>query len=390
MREPRDRVRLPRPRRMLHQVPVPRPLHPRRLDQPGHSPPLVIPREQHLLRLRLLARVGIHIDLDLQVHERPQQLQPGVALQDLLPEVRRRRTVRIHRVPRSLVRTLIERQEPRLRPSELRRHPHLGVRHHEMHQRPLREPEQRLTCRRPVEPVLVHRVPDRLCEVRLQLDCRYRDAVHEQHQIQRLVWMLRRVMHLTHHSHPHLRVRVERVGVVPGRRPELRHPELHRATVQRHHRETLMQKPDRPTVLQRIQIQRLRQTTQDAASRRVTLSVGVVRTNDFRELSRLRVLEPPEHVLGEQCELTVVPGISGRVQPPVRGEMLRDLVLQHRLQMRPSNTTHAATPTSIFPITAAEISAARRSRASSIAIVANPIARSEFADERRMRSTTSA
>ena len=107
VRQPGDRVRLPRPGRVLHQVGVPRPLVAGGGLQPADRVPLMEPREDH--RRRLLATPSGRL---LDVDEPAQQVQPRLALPHLLPQVRRRMTVRVRRVPGAQVVALVERQEP--------------------------------------------------------------------------------------------------------------------------------------------------------------------------------------------------------------------------------------------------------------------------------------
>ncbi len=172
------------------------------LDQPGDRLPLVEAREQHRLATGLLARHRIDLVGDLQVQEPPEDVQPGVALQDLLPQVRRRRAVRVRRVPGVMVVAPVERQERGVLPGQLGGHLHLAVGDREVHHRPRPELQQRFTLGQPVVLVLQHRVGDVLGEVGLQLGGGDRDAVDEEHQVD-AVAVLRRVVHLPHHPQPH-------------------------------------------------------------------------------------------------------------------------------------------------------------------------------------------
>ena len=78
---------------------------------------------------------------------------------------------------------------------------------------------------------------------------------------------------------------------------------------------------------------------------------------------RLGLLQPREQILGEERTLPVVPGVVRRVQPPVRLQVRADLGLEDDLVVVGHQTISR---TSICPVTAAVINAARRSRASSM------------------------
>src|SRR6185312_13766032 len=108
--------------------------------------------------------------------------------------------VRVRRIARTAVVPEVERQEARLLASESRGHHRLGLANREMHQRATWERQQRLGytalgMRVPVVAVLVHRVAHALGEVGLQLRRGYRDAVDEQHQVQRIVWVVGRMLY---------------------------------------------------------------------------------------------------------------------------------------------------------------------------------------------------
>lgn len=201
VREPRDRVRLARPCRVLHQVPVPRPLLAHRGKQRRDELPLVVTGEQQRRRLRHLTGDRVRRRALLDMQQASDDVQPGIPLHHALPQIRRRSPARVHRVARASVVTEVERQKVGLRAGEARGHRDLVVRHGEVHQTPVREPQQRLALRIAMVPVLLDRIIDGLCVVGLQLDRRDRQPVHEQHQVDRL-GVHRGVVHLPHHPQP--------------------------------------------------------------------------------------------------------------------------------------------------------------------------------------------
>lgn len=273
--QPGDRVGLAGTRRVLDEVPLPGAVGLRVLDQPGDGAPLVVAGEQHLGVAGLLPGVMIDLGVNLGVHERAEDLQPGVALQNLFPEVGRRRAVRVQRVAPALIVAPVERQEPGLRPVEFGGHRDLGVRHREMHQRTAAMGEQRLTGGIAVEPVLLGGVRQGLREVRLQLHRGHRQPVDEQHQIQRPMRVLGRIVDLPHHPQPHPPVGLERGRVDRRSGPELRHPHPHRATGGRDVAEPATQDFQGAAVLEWVVVQRLRQPPQQERLRCLLLRCAV-------------------------------------------------------------------------------------------------------------------
>ena len=261
------------------------------------------------------------------MQEASEDVQPGVALQDLLPQVRRRRAVRIGRVPGVMVVAPVERQEDGVLARQLGGHLHLAVGHREMHQRPGPERQQRFPLGQPVVLVLQHRVGDVLGEVGLQLGRRHRDAVDEEHQVD-AVAVLRRVVHLPHHPQPHRRVPLRGGLVQRGVGPELAHLELRVEVL-----EPAPQHRQRAAVGLRISPQRLHQRGQHTPLRLGQRLTCQVRLDPLGQLLGLRIGQPPEHILGEQRQLTVIAGIGRRVQPAIRGQVLADLGLERRLVM---------------------------------------------------------
>jgi hypothetical protein len=132
---PRDRVRLPRPSRVLDQVTVARSVLPGMCLDRQHRVPLMEPREDHHLgrepRRRRPRRGPLHMD------EPCQDVQPRVPRPRPLPQVRGAVTGRVRRVTRPTVMTEVERQEPGRLPGKPGRHRHPVWIHREMHQRTL-------------------------------------------------------------------------------------------------------------------------------------------------------------------------------------------------------------------------------------------------------------
>ena len=176
VRRPRDAVRLPRTRRMLHQILPARPLRQHRALQFPRHLKLMIPRKNHPLHLPLL--------IPLRDQIAPQDFQPALPCPHLLPQIRRAMPARcIHRIPRRPFVAQIEGQKIRRLPRQPRHHRHRAIAHREMHQRPARESQQRLALRLAIQPILVDRIPDPLREIRLQFHRRHRQPVQEKHEV---------------------------------------------------------------------------------------------------------------------------------------------------------------------------------------------------------------
>ena len=193
MGEPGDRVRLARAGRMLDEVALARAFVARRRLHPSDGIPLVIARKDRRARphLRGMGRAFAGHDVD----EPAQQVQPGVASPDLLPEVSRPVAVGIGRVALAAGVAAVERQKARLLAREPCRHlDRLGI-DREVHERPTAEGD---VGRVAIGSVLVLGVLDGLVRERvLQLRRGDRDAVDEEAQVQglrrrRLVWELAR------------------------------------------------------------------------------------------------------------------------------------------------------------------------------------------------------
>ena len=158
--------------------------------------PLVEAREEH--------PVTFHVD------ERPEQLQPGVALPHLLPEVCRLVTRRDRRVARaagvaSAAAALVEREEDGVLPGHAGRHRHPVRVDGEVDQRAPAEDE---VVRVAVGAVLRDRVLDGLLGERvLELGGRDRDAVDDQDEVERVAGVGLGVVQLPHDA--------EAVGGIP-------------------------------------------------------------------------------------------------------------------------------------------------------------------------------
>ena len=75
-----------------------------------------------------------------------------------------------------------------------------------MYDRSTTKLQERLTLRQAVFAILPYGVINRLSVIGLQLGRRYRQAIDEEHQVNRIVWTLLRVVHLAYHSKPVLLV----------------------------------------------------------------------------------------------------------------------------------------------------------------------------------------
>jgi hypothetical protein len=212
VRQPGDRVGLARPRGVLHQVGMARPLLAGRRLQPHHRIPLVGAREDHSGRLpRALRRL-------LYVHEPTEQIEPCVALPHPLPQVGRGVSARVLRVARTPLVALVERQEPRVLAGEAGGHRDaLGV-DGEVDD----DAGECAILRIPIGAVLTDRVLDALTGHRILQFCGGdRKPVHEKRQI----YALRRrgVVHqLPRRRQPVLAVAFDEFGSQPVGRLEVR------------------------------------------------------------------------------------------------------------------------------------------------------------------------
>ena len=340
--DPGDRVRLPRPRRVLHHVVRPGALCPGCGLEAAHRVPLVVAGEDRhrLLLLGGLGALGGH----LHVHEPGEQVEPGVALPHLLPQVRGAVPSRRRRVPcttglAGATGALVERQEPcrlTLQPGR-HRHP-VGV-DREVHHRPL---GKRHVPRVAILAVLGDRVLHVLmCQLVLQLRGGGRDAIHQQRHVERVL-APRLVPQLASHRYPIRRVLQLQVRCQPVRRLEVGELDgdavIHHPVTQHVHRAPsveLRRKPLREPLLR---------------------SVGIVAIPARQQLlPRLRLGRADEGVqLGGVQTEHPVEVIQLRTQVAANTKQRRlDRVLKPLLRL-----AHAATPgTSSSPVTAAVMSA---------------------------------
>ena len=214
MRRPRDAVRLPRARRVLHQILPADPIHQHRSLEFSSYVELMKPRENHPGDLLLLVPLRDEIPAE--------NFQPAFPRPHLLPQIRcAMPACRVHRIPRRALIALVERQELRRLPLQLRHHRHLAIAHRKMHQRSAWESQQRLAFRLPVKTILIDRVADALREIRLKLHGRHRQPVEEKHEVD-AVFIAQRVSHLPHHPQSVRSVSREDLGIDRERRFKLR------------------------------------------------------------------------------------------------------------------------------------------------------------------------
>ena len=304
--QPRDRVGLAGAGRVLDEVGVAGALHPRRGDELGHRLPLVEAGEDQPFLGRLLAVLGDLLH-PFEVNEAAEDVQPRVALQHPFPEVRRAVAEFVRRVAGCAVVAEVERQEAGRAAGQLGRHVDLIGADREVNQRPALEGEQRLgllgrrVLRRPVLAVLGDGVLHRLGEVGLQLGGGDRDAVDEEHEVDAAL-VMQRVVDLPHHPQAHLGVAGGDLRVVPVGRLELAQLE---AGADRLHR---MAEDGNGAV-----------GVHDAADalQQQLLGAAVVPVLELGPLRRLRLLEVPDQVLGEERQLAVVALVVRRVEPAV-------------------------------------------------------------------------
>ena len=204
VRGPCDRLRLATAGRMFNQVALPRSVGAHVREHAGHGVPLVETGEY--LGAPLPHTAGRVLLLgDLLEHERLEDVQPVVALEDLRPEVGGPVVAvfggRVARMP--VLRAPVERQEARGIARKVRAHPYFVLADREVHDRATLVLQQVVAAsgarfdRLAFGPILLDRVLDRLGELGLHLARGYGNAVDEEHEVQRLV-ALGLVVHLPH------------------------------------------------------------------------------------------------------------------------------------------------------------------------------------------------
>ena len=225
--EPRDRVRLAGPGRVLHEVLLAGAVRASvRLHRPDRVP-LVETGEDD--RAGLLGRLGLlprRVLLD--VDEPGEDIEPRVALPHLLPQVGRCVSIAAgRRVAGAATLTgtagaLVERQEPGGLAVEPGRHHHRVGIDGEVDDCP----PQHWIGGVAIGAVLRHGVLDGLARERiLQLRRGHRDAVHHQHEVERITGMFQAVMELADDGEAIGGVPGLQVGVQTGARAEVRQPD---------------------------------------------------------------------------------------------------------------------------------------------------------------------
>lgn len=283
----------------------------------------------------------------LDVDEPAEDVEPGVAAPGLLPQVTRAMADRVGGVAAAAGVAAIERQEPGLRTGETLRHLDVNRVDGEMDERPSAE---RDIGRIPVSPVLVLCVFDGLMGQRvLQLGCRHGDAVDEETQVDRL---RRRgvVQQLARDRQAIGEVTLGQLGRQPMRRLEEGEAHLDAVVV-----DTMAQDVNGPALVElpRKPVSELRSGAGLAAMNGNKPHPGRrLRPGDERE--QLSYVEP-DNTIEVGCPLGLRPPLADAVPARVN-ERGRDRVLEP-----PFSRCHAVTPATMSPVTAAEISARRRS-----------------------------
>ena len=331
VRGPGDRVGLAGPGGVLHEVAVAGAFGAGGLDELVDDVPLVVAGEQQGLADFPFAGDGVGRVADLQVQELADDVQPGVTLQDLLPQVAGGRALGVDRVPGMAVVAEVEGQEVGVLALELGGHLDFVVADGEVHQGAAAEGQQRLVLvlgvpGQPVLAVLLDGVIDVLREVGLEFDGRDRQAVDEQDQVDALQGVDRGVVHLPDHPEADLAVALQRLRVQAHGRLELAHVELSGDIL-----EPGAQDREHAGFLGRRLVQDLAEPVQEQPLRDLVLGGGVRRFQDLGQLLRLRVREPREDVLRDEGPGGVVElaGFPVRFVDPALGRQgLADLVLE--------------------------------------------------------------
>ncbi|VGC97519.1 Uncharacterised protein [Klebsiella quasipneumoniae] len=188
---PGNRVRFARPRAVLNQVFIACPFHRGGGDQFVDHVPLVVPRENQALAFVLQAN-GIFFFNNVQMHKTGEDFQQIVRQQHLIPQVAGGVVVGIFRdvVPRAAVMgAFVKRQEEGFIAIKFGRHKHFVLADGKVHQRPAFKGQQRLRFigawifRQTRFLVLRNGVLHRLLKFRLQFQRRHWQAIDEQHQV---------------------------------------------------------------------------------------------------------------------------------------------------------------------------------------------------------------
>ena len=190
---------------VLDQVSLTRPLGFHVFNQFPSGVQLVVAGKDDRADLALVVPLGDQIPL--------QDLEPALALPDLLPQVGRGIAAFDGLIARTAVIAPIEGKEPRLGARQAGGHLDLALADREVHQSSAREGQEGLAhaslrLGMPIKSVLVDGITHALGEVGLQLGRRHRDAIEEQHDVQGILGLVRGMADLADHP--------KAVGVVPG------------------------------------------------------------------------------------------------------------------------------------------------------------------------------
>ena len=195
MREPRDGVGLAAPGRVLDQVAPARAVLASVGQELANHIELVEARPD-LGRLLLAGLLVLGLD-DLGVVL--EDVGQAIARQDALPQVVGHEAVRVRRVPRAVIPALIEGQEPRGLPLQVRTEAHRLIVHREV--RHAAAELEELLARIAVQHVLLDGVGDGLLgETVLQLERGHRQAVDEQPHVERTLRLVAAVAKLPRHA----------------------------------------------------------------------------------------------------------------------------------------------------------------------------------------------
>ena len=196
VREPRERIALPRPRGMLDEVALPDAVLRHVAQKLVHHVQLVVAREDELLHVlhhvrNLLAALRLAVVEERVVLDdvRDRRLR-----QHALPEVGRLESVRVVGIPRALSvgQPLVEWHERRLLPRKSRGEEHLVLVEREVRKAPP-EVQERVARIAVLAVLLLPVVARRLARPRvLQLEGEERQAVHENHHVELVAGMAQR------------------------------------------------------------------------------------------------------------------------------------------------------------------------------------------------------
>ena len=348
VREPGDGVRLPRAGAVLQQVAVPGPVDGGVPDQAAHHVPLVVAGEQHA--------AGLAPGRGPLLDEAVQQVQPGVAVPHLLPQVGagvpggRRRVAFAAGLP-GAAGALVERQEHRRGAGQSGGDEDQGGVHGEVRHAPPGEDAVAGVAPGGVA-VLLDRVAHALPgEVVLQLGGGHGDAVDAQQQVERLPGVGLAVVHLPGHRHLVGVVPLAQLGGQPVRGSEVGHRDrrvalLHPASQHIHGAAGVDLGGDRPG--------------------QARLRRRAVGGDELVPLLGLCLTHEASQGAGVQPERRVVPARGAR-HPAVSEEVGLDGVLERRLGVRRVHEASTDSPlravvTSNCPVTAAVMRACLRSR----------------------------